>query len=168
MARAKRQTFPVTITRTKQVPSAAARLLQKPAPPAGPTPAETLKLAEAWSDSQIQCRLDGHGGKWLPQRADHVTLGRVSYIYRVRRCSNCNVQKHEEVSDQTGEVYARWYDYSLAENYRIEGLGRIVGSARDALRLAELYRNYDLTEVTGGLEVRPHSQATREALGWRD
>lgn len=63
-----------------------------------------------------------------------------------------------------GHVYAQTYGYP--DGYLAQGIGRIAGDAKDAVRLASV-RRFNVTEIKGkAKEVDlPRFGATRRALG---
>lgn len=115
-----------------------------------------------WSDGVLSCRMYGH--RWEPYRA--TINKRHGFIYVERICKQCWIDKdcpptikHEEMSLR-GRVYSSWYSY--AAGYLTDGMGRIIGDARDALRLGAVSRIYSAT-IDPQLEAR--SGAARRDKG---
>lgn len=94
---------------------------------------------QRWSDPQIQCRTYGHS--WRPRSVAHYRG-----FYRVFQWCNrgCGTSRHMDMSE-TGAVLTRW-QLRYGEGYLLVGLGRVLGSARDQLRLASI-RGVTITEV---------------------
>lgn len=118
---------------------------------------DVKRQAAGWTGEVLECRVDGH--TWRPSRASyHATH---HYFYIVQRCARCQSERHRELN-AFGHVVASWYVY--ADGYLTKDVGRIVGEARDELRLSALERLYHVTRVTR-LAESPHSAATRRAIG---
>jgi len=119
------------------------------------SPNDVRRMAQAWDQDQLECRLYGHD--WQPQRAnqDRKTL----LIAVVQVCPRCESERHQEINGRTGDVFAQWIDYG--DGYLMKGFGRIQGSARSTLRLEAVTKIYKITK--GNVEA--HSGKTREALG---
>lgn len=106
---------------------------------------EVASTAKTWTDGVLQCRLYGH--EWQPSRAVHNRKARFFYIERI--CLRCLPEeggmpttKHEELSER-GAILASWYTY--AEGYLTQGIGRIIGEARDELRITTIERTFNMT-----------------------
>lgn len=106
------------------------------------TPDDIVELTKNMSREHLQCRDDGH--PWRPSVDHEVTLedGRLAYE-RVRRCPRCKAKRVQLVS-AAGAVLKGDYDY--AKGYPLRGYGRIIGDARNALRLASIKRNIELSK----------------------
>lgn len=114
--------------------------------------------AVEWAVDHLECRDTGH--HWQPEDVAHI---RSQRFYRIQhRCARCDTRRLREMSE-TGHVYAQTYDY--APGYQAKGLGRIVGEAKDAVRLAAVTRG-PVTEIKRrtGDEVEPRFSATRRDL----
>ena len=103
------------------------------------TPEDVGELTQTMSREHMQCRDDGH--PWRPSVDKEVTLedGRLAYE-RVRRCPRCKSKRVQLVS-AAGAILKGDYDY--AKGYPLHGYGRIIGEARNALRLASIRRNIE-------------------------
>jgi hypothetical protein len=100
---------------------------------------ETVEeFAAHLSISFLQCRELGHVWKpWTARRdEEHNTFERSL------RCPRCKTKRHETLS-MRGAKLRSYYEYP--EGYTTDGLGRIVGEGRDALRVESLIRT--LTSV---------------------
>lgn len=124
------------------------------------TPDEVAQQAEEWPEHYLECRLYGH--VWRPARATFHTTYR--YYYVVQLCQRCACERHSELTER-GHVAASWLVY--ADGYLTKNVGRIVGDGRDVLRLAALSRVYQVGK-SRKVGDRPHSKATRQALGLGD
>jgi hypothetical protein len=82
----------------------------------------------------LQCRELGHVWKpWAARRDDeHNTFERSL------RCPRCKTKRHETLSVR-GAKLRSYYEYP--EGYTTDGLGRIVGEGRDALRVESMIRS---------------------------
>lgn len=102
---------------------------------------DVARLASAqWTEAQVACRDMGH--HWAPLDAIHVARLR---FYRVSHgCERCGIVRVRELSER-GSVYATTYRYP--DGYLVEGLGRIAGDAKDAIRLAAIRRTYNAREI---------------------
>jgi hypothetical protein len=121
------------------------------------SPDDVEDEAAGWPNDFLECRLYGH--VWRPNRA---TFNRtLRYYYVVQACSRCHSERHSEL-DQRGRVTAVWMRY--AEGYLTKKIGRIIGDAKDSLRLIGLGRVYEI-EYTRKTSERPHSKHTREQIG---
>lgn len=115
--------------------------------------------AKKWSDGVLQCRTYGHD--WQPSRAIHNR--KLHFIYIERVCLRClpaeggvPTTKHEELSE-TGTILASWYTY--ADGYLTVGQGRIVGEARDELRITTVERTF---HIERDAKKQARSSKTRE------
>jgi len=126
-------------------------------PPRYATPTEVESQASRWSEDFLECRLYGH--HWKPSSA---TFHGVYHYWRiVQVCPRCTSERVAEL-DGHGRVTSQAIHY--AEGYLTDGIGRIVGDARDTLRLATVQRIYAVKRTRKASEL-PHSRATRKALG---
>ena len=94
-------------------------------------PAEVAVFARDLSNSYLQCRELSHN--WKPWTAYAKNGG----YERALRCTRCRTERWE-VLTSTGAKVSGHYVYP--DGYLHEGLGRIVGDGRDALRLESLTR----------------------------
>lgn len=97
---------------------------------------EVAGLAEAMPDRFLECRDMGHN--WRRYTADLTTVEGGSVYERTLRCSRCRTLRKQTLS-LTGTILSTSYDY--ADGYQLEGVGRIIGDGRDALRLASITRD---------------------------
>lgn len=96
--------------------------------------AEIEEFAAQLTTNQLQCRELGH--IWKPFNVSRLSGGA---FLRTLRCSRCRTKREQELSSRGGVVHNH-YDYSDAKNYQRKGMGRLVGSDRDTLRLASMFR----------------------------
>jgi hypothetical protein len=96
-------------------------------------------LAKDMPDSFIQCRDLGHN--WRPQTANETSAkARKAGVFyeRILVCPRCETQRFQQLS-RRGEVIRNSYTYP--QGYETpSGTGRIVGQARDVLRITGLLR----------------------------
>lgn len=121
------------------------------------SPTEVERQAARWSEAFLECRLYGHN--WRPSSATFHNVYRYWRI--VQQCPRCTSERVAEL-DSHGAVTSQQIDY--ADGYLTDGIGRIVGDARDTLRLAAVQRLYTVRK-TRKAEDKPHSSATMRALG---
>lgn len=95
--------------------------------------AEVSSWAEGLPDNFLRCRELSHN--WSPYTAS--INNRTRTIYRVLRCTRCKARKHQDLTPR-GHVVRTHIQY--AEGFLHKGKGRIVGEARDVLRLASVMR----------------------------
>lgn len=121
---------------------------------------EVTRHARGWSDSVLLCRTYGH--QWTPGYARYN--GRYKYWAVMEKCGRCDAERHREL-DQRGKRTSSYIRYP--EGYLLEGMGRIVGEARDMLLLTTITRTFDVEKVNGKRADAdlPHSRATRRELG---
>ena len=93
---------------------------------------EVERFAQGLNDKFLACRELGHN--WMPRTA---VLTKEGYYDRVLRCSRCRTERHQTIS-RNGEVLSNHYAYR--EGYQAQGLGRVVGEGRYALRLESIFR----------------------------
>ena len=119
---------------------------------------DVAQVAEQWTDDQITCRDLGH--VW--QLMDAVHVARLKYFRVSHVCPRCEMVRIREMSE-SGHVYAQTYQYP--DGYLVEGLGRIAGDAKDAIRVASI-RRYAVTEVKGRAKDSdlPRFGATKRAI----
>jgi hypothetical protein len=87
-------------------------------------------------DNYIQCRDFNHS--WRPFTASWDSKARC---YETElRCTRCKTIKKRRM-DSDGSILRSGYDYT--DGYLIKGMGRIIGSERDALRLESIMRVLD-------------------------
>lgn len=132
------------------------------------TRAETEAAAKGWETPVLECRTLGHS--WRQANAIHVR--RLRYWQVTYRCDRgCNVIRYQEWDEQ-GRVYASWLRYPKKEDgseaYLAEGIGRVVGEAKSALRIESVTRN-GFTEQTGRAkeEDMPRSSVARISVSER-
>lgn len=122
------------------------------------------KLAE-WDDNVLTCRTFGHNFE-----ASTATQNkRLKYWRLIRKCARCRAEKVMEVSFR-GQVYSSFIDYTPTDGYLASGLGRIIGDAKDVVRLAAITRTFDIRTLTAA-EARediPRSQKTRIGVGMEE
>lgn len=94
---------------------------------------EVADFAQALPISHLLCREMGHN--WKPWVAHWNSENR--YYERALRCTRCRTERWQTLSS-TGAVLGGHYKYP--DGYVHEGLGRIVGEGRDALRLESITR----------------------------
>jgi hypothetical protein len=83
------------------------------------------------TQSHIECRDYGHSWK-----RHNVTWSKPERSYvRILKCTRCRTLRHDLLNSD-GDPLRSHYDY--ADHYLIGGLGRLTGSDRSALRLANL------------------------------
>jgi hypothetical protein len=113
--------------------------------------------AVSWTTQQLECRDMGH--HWVPMDAVHIR--RLQYYRVSHNCSRCGMVRVRELSE-SGHVYATSYEYP--DGYLLQGLGRIAGDGKDAIRLAALLRG-DVAEIKGRAKDTdlPRFGATRQA-----
>lgn len=123
---------------------------------------EVTEAAKRWSDGVLKCRTYGHN--WQPSRAIHNR--KMHFIYVERICLEClppgggqPTTKHEELSER-GTVLASWYTY--ADGYLTQGHGRIVGEAKDELRITTVERTF---KVQRDQTQKPRSSMTKQFIG---
>lgn len=80
----------------------------------------------------VQCRDFGHS--WRPFTA---TLLRGGGYEQTLRCSRCRTRRNRLIGPR-GQILSSGYDY--ADGYVIKGLGRLVGTEKDHLRLLSVRR----------------------------
>lgn len=99
-----------------------------PIPKTWATRAEAAAAARRWDTQQLECRTNNHAWAFTSLTSNE-TLG---FFHEVSTCSRCGTVKHKEMSTR-GAVFSSWYAHP--EGYLSEGIGRIAGDARDALRI---------------------------------
>ncbi len=117
-------------------------------------PVAVRRQAKLWGDTVLQCRTLGHN--WEPKVAVHNRKDR--YFYLEQHCARgCGTIRHQEMSER-GHIFAQWYGY--LDGFLSLGLGRIVGEARDELRVAVVGRQ--VAAVNNAMSARSHH--TRNAI----
>lgn len=121
---------------------------------------EVIEMAGQWPAAYVECRLDRH--EWRPSVARHYPGFR--YFHVIKICHRCKTEKHQEIGEN-GQLFSSTYRYPTG--YLSDGKGRIVGDARDALRLESVKRLFKI-EIRDELaqNERPFA-ATQRALGIR-
>lgn len=116
-------------------------MLQATAPEPGyADPFEVAEFASGLTISYLLCRELGHN--WRPWTARAIKGG----FERALRCTRCHTERWETLSSTGAKIKGH---YVYPEDYLHEGLGRIVGDGRDALRLESLSRAItDTGEIT--------------------
>ena len=99
--------------------------------PAYADPHEVADFASTLPVSYLHCRDVGHN--WQDWTAHKIPGG----FERAFMCSSCKTQRWE-VLTLTGAKVKGHYVYP--DDYLLQGLGRIVGDGRDALRLESVSR----------------------------
>lgn len=118
-------------------------------------PAEVATFAEQLADNFLECRLLQHN--WRPFTA-RWNSGAYDVVHRCNRCYTRRVQ----VINARGFVIKSHYEY--AEGYQHEGLGRIVGDGRAALRLESVQRVVAITnERDEAKEARKSARTSKSA-----
>lgn len=100
---------------------------------------EVAAFAETLPERFLYCRSMGHN--WRPLTAVPYRDGGWDCTYR---CTRCRTEREQSVSP-TGLIMGT--KYSHADGYLHEGLGRIVGDGRGALRLESIKRITSKTAV---------------------
>lgn len=100
---------------------------------------DVIEFAAGLSEDFLYCRELGHN--WRPYSAGELLGGKkedqVVGYYRTLRCSRCETKREQEVTDR-GLILRNFYVYP--DGYILDGLGRIVGDGRGALRLESITR----------------------------
>ena len=94
---------------------------------------EVESFAAGLSISHLQCREMGHSWRaWVARwDAEHNSYERAL------RCTRCKTERWEHIGTSGSKLGIR---YVYPDGYTTEGIGRIVGEGRDALRLESLTR----------------------------
>lgn len=98
----------------------------------GADAAAVAEFAANLPERFLYCREMGHN--WKPYSAGRFKDGGFE---RVLRCTRCHTRRIQELTAWGAVTRSR---YEHPDGYLSEGLGRIVGDGRDALRLASLAR----------------------------
>lgn len=107
------------------------------AKPAYADVAEVAAFAQGLPESYLYCRELGHNWKsWSARQVDDS-------IERILRCNRCRCERHQ-ILTLTGGVYSNKYVHP--DGYLHEGMGRIIGDGRDALRMESIKRTIRDTE----------------------
>lgn len=101
-------------------------------------PSEVEEFAAGLAKQYLLCRTYGHS--FNPYTVSKAKAeGKPSvYFEQVLRCK-CRVKRYLLLS-RTGAIITSRHDYSEAPGYLTQGIGRIVGTGRDTLRLESLNR----------------------------
>lgn len=103
-------------------------------------PGEVADFAAELPISHLHCRELGHNWKpWVARIAED------GGFERALRCTRCRAERWQSLT-RGGSIVSSHYVYP--DGYIHEGLGRIVGDGRDALRLESLTRALDEAERT--------------------
>jgi len=95
------------------------------------------EFAANLSISFLQCRELGHNWRHFTARRDEEH----NCFERALRCTRCKTKRLETLSFR-GAKLRSYYEYP--EGYTTDGLGRIVGEGRDALRVESMIRSLTL------------------------
>ena len=101
--------------------------------PVGADRATVASFATALKESHLHCREMGHNWRHWVARFDQE---HHSY-QRALRCTRCRTERWEFIGRSGAKLGIQ---YKYPEGYTAEGIGRIVGEGRDALRLESLMR----------------------------
>lgn len=122
--------------------------------------------AAGWADAVLQCRTLGHS--WAQSNAVHVR--RLRYWQVTYACTReCGVIKYQEWSER-GVPFASWMIYPKDEDgnelYLAEGIGRVAGETKGALRIESVMRaGFDERTGRASDEDIPRSSRTRLVVG---
>lgn len=94
---------------------------------------EVERFAEGLSVGHLACREMGHNWRAWTARFD----AEHNSFERALRCTRCRTERHQSIG-LSGAMLSNNYKYP--EGYSAEGIGRIVGEGRDALRLESMTR----------------------------
>ncbi len=111
--------------------------------PRGADRGEVEEFAAHLTISHLQCREMGHNWRAWVARYDEEH----NAYERALRCTRCRTERWETIG-LSGAKLGTHYKYP--DGYQSQGIGRIVGEGRDALRLESLTR----TLVSAGEDVR--------------
>lgn len=133
--------------------------------PAYATPEAVESKLSEWDDNVLTCRTFGHNF----EASTATKNNRLKYWRLIRKCARCKAEKVMEVSLR-GQVYSSFIDYSPTDGYLASGLGRIIGAAKDVVRLAAITRTFDIRTLTAAeaREDLPRSHKTRVGVGMED
>lgn len=100
---------------------------------------EVSDFAGGLSISHLQCRDVGHNWRpWVARWDDEHNC-----YERALRCTRCRTERWESIGASGSKLGSH---YKYPEGYTAQGIGRIVGEGRDALRLESLTRQIVSTE----------------------
>jgi hypothetical protein len=124
-------------------------------------PGETVAQSKEWTDDQLTCRVKGHRFT-VPRVAQHYI--RYRYFYIELECEGgCGVVQCQEMNER-GHVYWSQPRYPNGSDPDVPRYlsrnGRIVGDAKDAIRLEMIYRVFK-PRKTNKQDADPHR-------GWDD
>lgn len=115
------------------------------------TPKQISTQSKGWSDEQLLCRTRGHRFT-VPYVATHNR--RYRYFYAELGCEGgCGVTQLFEMNEQ-GHVY--WSRLRYPDGY-LSAHGRVVGDAKDALRVEMVIRVFK--PASSRADVAPRPQA---------
>lgn len=103
-----------------------------------PTPDQLKSFTDSLSDQFLYCRRYGHN--WHPRTA----FKRKWWYEATVVCDRCACER-VEVINLKGEVVKKYMRYP--QGYLAMNIGRIVGGAKNGLRLAALERHLSGTEI---------------------
>lgn len=112
--------------------SAALRTISEQPEPQGADLDEVREFAQHLPERFLHCREMGHN--WRPYSAGRWEDGGFE---RVIRCTRCKTKRFQGI-DSRGLIVSSHYEHP--EGYLSNGLGRIVGDGRGALRLESIKR----------------------------
>jgi hypothetical protein len=122
---------------------------------------EVQALTNQWSPGILECRAYGH--QWRPSRVIYNKVDRFYAIYQ--SCPRCECERYQEMT-VAGHVVASYIHY--APGYLAEGSGRIIGEAKDAVRVAAVTRVWTVEQPSAAVaraDHPPRSLAMRRELG---
>lgn len=123
--------------------------------PTSADPKEVKRLARNLTDEALACRDVGH--TWRMYRLVKVRGGYNRDLF----CPTCKTSRHEFIN-RNGEKLSTHYTYP--DGYQIKGVGRLMGNARNTLRLESVIRNMDRAVAEGGdaAVTLPYDEETGE------
>jgi hypothetical protein len=121
------------------------------------SPEDVEGQIEHWSSGVVMCRTYGH--LWQPKSATWNPRWRI--YFTEQQCPRCGCVRNSELTEH-GAQLATWITY--AEGYLTKGMGRVVGDARDVVRLAAvLGPQFNLQRLRSRNAPKPRSKAARAA-----
>jgi len=118
-----------TTTRKKATAKKAA--VPEPEKPLFADVEEVKEFAASLPDNYLECREMNH--IWKAWTGRYVDGG----VLRILRCQRCKAERHQEIA-LSGAIMSSHYKHP--PGYLHEGMGRIAGDGRDALRVESLTR----------------------------
>lgn len=110
---------------------------------------QAVEQSQEWTDDQLTCRVKGHRFT-VPMIAQHYR--RYRYFYVELGCEGgCGVVQRQEMNER-GHVY--WSQPRYPKGY-LSRHGRVVGDAKDAIRLQMVYRVFK-PRKSQAKNVEPH------------